>query len=258
MDALRQTLIEKVARDAGFDRVPRRHGEWLICGSSHFGETVHLRLADASDGIKVALAERPRYVDIGALAGVARAEGLRDPASGGVREAWVAQDDDEALGELLRVVAREATQRRDQPLDRFRRKVAKLPQSTEAERLVVVRVGQDIFRDALIEYWDGACAVLGLEITSLLRASHAKPWARCESDAERLDVHNGLLLSPHLDAAFDGGWITFEADARMKLSEQLPPAARATLGLRYGMKLRKIVPAHQPYLAYHRDHVFRP
>ena len=36
----------------------------------------------------------------------------------------------------------------------------------------------------------------------LLRASHAKPWAKA-SDIERLDSFNGLLLSVHLDAMFD-------------------------------------------------------
>jgi hypothetical protein len=37
----------------------------------------------------------------------------------------------------------------DAPLTRFRIKTKDLPQSTEAERLVVERVGQDIFREAL-------------------------------------------------------------------------------------------------------------
>ncbi|MDC0682621.1 HNH endonuclease signature motif containing protein [Sorangium atrum] len=48
----------------------------------------------------------------------------------------------------------------------------------------------------------------GLAVPALLRASHIKPWADCETDAERLDVYNGILLAPHLDAAFDRGFIT--------------------------------------------------
>jgi predicted restriction endonuclease len=43
----------------------------------------------------------------------------------------------------------------------------------------------------------------------LLRASHIKPWADCETDAELLDVYNGLLLAAHLDAAFDSSLISF-------------------------------------------------
>ena len=37
-----------------------------------------------------------------------------------------------------------------------------------------------------------------------------KPWAKCASDDERLDVFNGLLLSANLDAAFDAGLVTFD------------------------------------------------
>ncbi|MBK8265335.1 MAG: HNH endonuclease [Nannocystis sp.] len=98
-------------------------------------------------------------------------------------------------------------------LHTFEKQVAALPKSTEAERLVVQRVGQGLFRDGLLELWEGRCVVTGLAVPALLRASHIKPWADCESDAERLDVHNGLLLAPHLDAAFDRGFIT-DDDAR--------------------------------------------
>jgi len=60
----------------------------------------------------------------------------------------------------------------------------------------------------LLDLWEGRCAVTGLAVPELLRASHIKPWADCETDAERLDVYNGFLLAPHLDAAFDLGFIT--------------------------------------------------
>jgi putative restriction endonuclease len=43
-------------------------------------------------------------------------------------------------------------------------RVRELPRATEIERPVVQRVGQDIFRNALIEYWEGRCAVTGLRI----------------------------------------------------------------------------------------------
>jgi putative restriction endonuclease len=54
-----------------------------------------------------------------------------------------------------------------------------------------------------MEYWNGRCPLTGIDQPELLRASHIKAWAACESDRERLDVHNGLLLAAHLDAAFD-------------------------------------------------------
>ena len=54
--------------------------------------------------------------------------------------------------------------------------------------MVRQRVGQNKFRDAMLDYWGGACAVTGVAIPEVLRASHAKPWAECGTDAERLDV----------------------------------------------------------------------
>ena len=129
--------------------------------------------------------------------------------------------------------------------------------TTEAERLTVVRVGQEIFRDGLLAYWDGACAITGLAVPDLLRASHAKPWASCETDDERLDSHNGLLLAGHLDLAFDQGYITVAPDGVVEVSDQLDAPARAILALGSPRRISRIVPAHRPYLAWHREHVFR-
>jgi len=55
-----------------------------------------------------------------------------------------------------------------------------------------------------------------------LRASHIKPW-RLSSDAEKLDGHNGLLLSPHIDHLFDRGYITFSDAGEVVFSKRLLP-----------------------------------
>jgi len=86
------------------------------------------------------------------------------------------------------------------PLAHFQQAAAGLPRSTEAERMTIQRIGQNLFRTALMEYWDGRCPLTGITDPALLRASHIVPWASCDSDAQRLDVHNGLLLS----ALWDG------------------------------------------------------
>src|SRR4029077_11594397 len=127
-----------------------------------------------------------------------------------------------------------------------------LPRTTEAERLVIQRVGQDVFRDALLAYWGGRCAVTSVVETRLLRASHIKPWARCETDAERLNVYNGLLLAAHLDAAFDVGLISFSDDGRILLSAQFTHGDREALGIHDQLALRRVSPGHLPDLAWHR------
>jgi HNH endonuclease len=80
-----------------------------------------------------------------------------------------------------------------------------------AERMVVQRVGQDIFRHALVDYSNNTCPLTGIADPALLRASHIISWADCETDDLRLNVYNGLLLSSLRDAAFDAGLVGFTA-----------------------------------------------
>ena len=149
----------------------------------------------------------------------------------------------------------------NQAAEDYEREIHKLeinpPDTTEALRLVKQRIGQDRFRKALLEYWDGACAVTGIAVPELLRASHAKPWADCESDEERLNAYNGFLLCAHLDALFDRGLMTFDQEGVVVFSNELSGEVREQLHLEDQLKLRWATDAHQAFLDYHRDKVFR-
>lgn len=122
---------------------------------------------------------------------------------------------------------------------------------------MIQRVGQDIFRNGLIDYWEGRCAISGLAVVELLRASHIRPWADCESDAERLDVFNGLLLAPHLDATFDRGFITVADDGTVIVSPDLAAEDREVLGLHQPLRTIRLTDGHRHYLPWHREKVFR-
>jgi hypothetical protein len=141
----------------------------------------------------------------------------------------------------------------DAPLQEFLHRTQGMPQTTEAERLVVQRVGQSIFRDRLIDYWQGRCPLTGIADCALLRASHIKPWKDCESDEARLDVYNGLLLSALWDAAFDRGLVTFDDDGLPQLSTHLSEAAAAEL--RWQAPIR-LTDKHRARLKWHRSEVF--
>lgn len=125
---------------------------------------------------------------------------------------------------------------------------------TEREATVRQRIGQSLFREGLMALWGGRCAITGLAVPELLRASHAKPWADA-TDAERLDVFNGLLLAAHLDAAFDAGLICLSAQGQVACSPRLTDQAITLLGLAAAAKV-PLMPAHGPYLAWHREKVF--
>ena len=139
------------------------------------------------------------------------------------------------------------------PLQEFLHRTKRMPKTTEAERLVVQRVGQGIFRDRLITYWQSSCPLTGITDNALLRASHIKPWKDCKSDEDRMDVHNGLLLSALWDAAFDRGLVTFDDGGCPQYSIRLSKAATAEL--RWQSPIR-LTDKHRARLEWHRSEVF--
>lgn len=84
------------------------------------------------------------------------------------------------------------------------------------------RRGQDFFRNAVLRSYQDRCAVTGLSVPELLRASHILPWSSHET--RRLDPSNGLCLNALHDAAFDKFLITFDEDFRLVLSSRLRSA----------------------------------
>ncbi len=155
------------------------------------------------------------------------------------------------LHEALDVTYRLGISLPDAPLKEFLAATKNASRTTEAERLVVQRVGQDIFRQALVRYWNGRCPVTGITDPVLLRASHIVAWAECESDALRLDVHNGLLLSALWDAAFDAGLISFDDTGRALRSPNLTPIAASELKIDSARALT-LTESHRANLARHR------
>lgn len=242
--------LKKAAVDNGFDRELSDKGEWLIFASTQsplriwLGVTVSGALAAAFSQQNVTLALGSTETPL---------EGsLPSGAVGAMLVPNVPR-----LHRLLRRAFQLSRSLPDELLHLFVARTANLPRTTEAERLVVQRVGQNVFRQGLLDFWEGRCAITGLAVPELLRASHIKPWSACETDAERLDVYNGLLLAPHLDAAFDQGFITFAADGEMVVSAQLDETARQVLGLGTPTKLRHMDIEHQSYLRWHRERIYR-
>lgn len=240
-------LLRKAATDAGFDLEPEREGDWWRLRAAGVSGVAWVRPDGAGAELALPLAEQLAELDLSPSNGP-----LPAGARGGVGCASPA-----VLYAALRRVRVLLAQAPPRLRDQLQAKIAAIT-STEVEAVVKQRVGQELFRDALMAYWEGKCAVTGLAIPELLRASHAKPW-KVASDAERLDVHNGLLLAVHLDALFDQGLLAFDATGRGLFSAHVPADVLARLGLTpVGVVLRFVRPSHQPYLAYHREHVFRP
>lgn len=238
MNPLDRVRLQKAAADCGFEMTAADRDGGLELRSAHFPETVHVRLAEHSSfELRTSSA---LLLDEANDNGSARVQGYG------------------ALYAALRAAAARARTMPNRVADAFRIEVADLPRSTEAERLVVQRVGQTLFRAALLDYWQGRCCATGLDVAELLRASHIKPWASCETDDERLDVFNGLLLSPNLDALFDAGLMTVGTDGQMLLSSLIDAEAATALVSPPLGRIHGLRPQHHEYLGYHRACVWRP
>ncbi len=239
MTPLERTRIEKAAADCGFDLAPELREGGLLLRSTAFPETVTVRLtADARFEVHAS--------DSTLLEGLPLA-----------REGWTLADGIPTLYAALERAAATARTMPNRVAAQFERATRALPRSTEAECFVVQRVGQDLFRRALLDYWRGRCCVTGLAVPELLRASHIKPWASCGSDDERLDVFNGLLLAPHLDALFDGGWVSFDDAGELLMSTTLPHEALVLFNLQHSLRVDYLTSQHQRYMGFHRAEVFR-
>lgn len=237
MTPLVRLRLEKAAADCGFEMTPVALPDGLELRSARFPESVLVRMT--GERSFVVTASDPNILDQTAGSGPLKVEGYSE------------------LYALLRKTAARARTQPNRVADEFKKKTATMPKTTEAERLVVQRVGQDLFRSALLDYWQGKCCVTGLDVPELLRASHIRPWALCENDEQRLDVFNGLLLAPHLDALFDAGWITIDDTGNVRLSARLTAERRAALGLHGELQVIGLHAKHHTYLDFHRRKVWK-
>lgn len=129
---------------------------------------------------------------------------------------------------------------------------ADLP-ATEKEQLTKSRIGQGLFRKR-VEQIEERCRLTGVEETSLLIASHIKPWRDC-NNSERLDGNNGLFLSPHADKLFDRGWISFSNDGSLLVGYGAETVLDAW-GIDRLVNVGAFSEAQSKYLEYHRSHIF--
>lgn len=245
MDALKRTLVEKAGHDSGFEYTVRETPESLTLGSARHPLQIEIALANGNYRLLFSNAKQQLLNELKRDFPVLNREIVTESLQG--------------IAVIFKRAAALAHSLPNQAEDDFesvlKAELNKLPdniKNTEVERIVRQRVGQDIYRKAMLEYWGGACAVTEVTLPEVLRASHALPWAQCESDAQRLDVYNGLLLNANLDALFDRHLISFDKNGQLLISTRISDNNFELLGLNKNMKLRWITAEHEVYLAQHR------
>ena len=129
--------------------------------------------------------------------------------------------------------------------------------ATEKEAIIKARIGQGKFRENLLKRWQ-CCAVTGCQEIIVLRASHIKPWRYCTNE-ERIDIENGLLLLPNIDALFDVGLISFDDQGSMLFSKKLTIGDKSRLLGKRALRLKTVYAGSIKYLAEHRKlHKYSP
>lgn len=124
--------------------------------------------------------------------------------------------------------------------------------NNEVERKIKVRVTQGKFRDSLLKR-DKKCVICGLDIESLLVASHIKPWSKA-NNYEKQDENNGLLLCANHDALFDKGYISFDDNGKIRISKSIDKDSYKNLNINEDISI-KINENQNKYMEYHRQNI---
>jgi hypothetical protein len=132
---------------------------------------------------------------------------------------------------------------------------------SERRGSVSLRLFQSFFRRAVLASYDSACCICGLDIRSLLVASHIKPWSADEST--RSEPENGLCLCSIHDRAFDRGLIAVSEDLQLIVASEVLRSEQRFVRVALvdfhtqPLRMPKRFAPRDEYLGWHRDNIFR-
>jgi len=128
-------------------------------------------------------------------------------------------------------------------------------EETVKATLVQARRGQGLFRKR-VHLIEVGCRVTQVTAEKLLVASHIKPW-KTSTNEERMSGNNGLFLSPHIDALFDKGYITFGPTGKIEVSPLLDSDVLARWKIDPKQNVGKFNSEQKYFLEYHEKEVFK-
>lgn len=120
----------------------------------------------------------------------------------------------------------------------------------EKEVIIKQRLTQGLFRKKLIKR-ECKCKICNIKDENFLVASHIKPWVEA-NNYEKVDENNGFLFCPNHDKLFDKGYISFQDNGKLIISDKLNKENIELLGLNTEIKV-KIDEDVKKYLEFHRE-----
>ncbi|MBP5586345.1 MAG: HNH endonuclease [Lentisphaeria bacterium] len=102
------------------------------------------------------------------------------------------------------------------------------------------------------------CPITGISDERILIASHIKPFA-VSNACEAYDPQNGFILSPLYDKLFDQGFISFDSNRCMMVSDWLSPRNQVRCNVENGRFIQRLPwnDQREQYLIYHRQFIFK-
>src|SRR3989338_7350967 len=111
------------------------------------------------------------------------------------------------------------------------------------------RIYKNQLKEESTEILGGIKCMVEKLVYPTLVASHIKPFVK-SSEEESYDPENGLLLSQNMDGLFDNGYISFNDDGSIILSDKLDPELRDYLS-KYVLDGVFVGAKRKEYLNYH-------
>jgi len=127
---------------------------------------------------------------------------------------------------------------------------------TEKPALIITRRGQGKFKQN-VQTYESMCRLTKVRKIEHLIASHIKPWRSCETNEERLNGENGLLLTPSMDHLFDRGYISFEDNGDLIVSPVADVESLEKMGIPNGQFINtgSFTLNQKAFLDFHRDQI---
>lgn len=120
---------------------------------------------------------------------------------------------------------------------------------------------QAFFKDTLFHEFNHQCALCGVDLSKMLIASHIKPFRDCAHIFECSDHDNGLLLCRNHDYLFDQGYISFDQNGTILISDELlnKENLEDSFNIHEDDYLRNNYLSYERklFLKYHQDYIFR-
>lgn len=119
----------------------------------------------------------------------------------------------------------------------------------ERKSIIKIRCNQGRIRYNALEKYR-KCEICGLTITSLLIASHIKPWS-ISNPSEKADIDNIMLLCPTHDALFDKHLISFDGEGKILINPNISGEERELLNINENQRI-EVNEKRKEYLLIHQ------